>query len=111
MWEKKRHGAVDIISGEQPLTKENAESLRGVLTGCIENSQPRLVLDCQQIPLIDSVGLELLLDVRQACTRRGGQFQLAALSPLCRDILHVTGIISLFEIYADSVVAAGSFAQ
>ena len=111
MWEKKRHGAVDIVTGDQPLTKSNADSLRHVLNECVESGQPRIVLDCQQVPLVDSKGLELLLDVRQSCARRGGQFQLAALSPLCRDILQVTGIISQFEIYSDSVVAAGSFAQ
>ena len=111
MWEKKRHGAVDIITGDQPLTKDNADSLRRVLDDCVDNGQPRIVLDCQRVPLFDSSGLELLLDIRQSCARRGGQFQLAALSPLCCDILQVTGIVSQFEIYSDSVVAAGSFAQ
>jgi len=111
MWEKTRHGAVDIVCGDESLTLENCESLRRLLENCVNNGQPQLVLDCQQIPLIDSAGLELLLDVRESCVRRGGQFQLAALNTLCLDILQVTDIASRFEIYDDSVAAAGSFAQ
>ena len=111
MWKKERHGAVDVVAGDQPLTIDNADALRRTMMECIERGQPRIVLDCHQIPLMDSKGLELLLDIRQACARRGGQFQLAAVNALCRDILQVTGVVSQFEIHSDSVVAAGSFAQ
>ncbi|MEO2013252.1 MAG: STAS domain-containing protein [Fuerstiella sp.] len=111
MWEKSRHGAIDVVSGDQSLTLDNCESLRRLLEDCVNNGQPQLVLDCQQIPLIDSAGLELLLDIRESCVRRGGQFQLAALNTLCLDILQITDIASRFDIYNDSVAAAGSFAQ
>ena len=58
-----------------------------------------------------ATGLELLLDTREVCRRRGGHFHLAALNPLCHDILQTVGIAGLFEIHRDSVSAAGSFAQ
>ncbi|MDG2128377.1 MAG: STAS domain-containing protein [Fuerstiella sp.] len=111
MWEKSRHGAIDVISGTEPLTLETCDSLRRLLEDCVNDGQPQLVLDFQQIPLIDSAGLELLLDIRESCVRRGGQFQLAALNTLCLDILQVTGIASQFELYDDSVAAAGSHVQ
>lgn len=111
MWEKSRHGAIDVVSGDESLTLDNCDSLRRLLEGCVNDGQPQVVLDCQQIPLIDSAGLELLLDIRQACARRGGVFQLAGLNTLCLDILQITNIASLFELYDDSVAAAGSFAQ
>lgn len=111
MWEKKRHGAVDIVTGDDTLTIDNVESLRRVLTGCVEDGQPRIVLDCQRIPLIDSAGLELLLDIREASARRAGNFHLAGLNALCMDILQATKLTSLFEIHTDSIAAAGSFAQ
>ena len=111
MWDKTRQGAVDIVAGAEALTKENADSLRQVFEECIASGQPRLVFDCCQIPLIDSAGLELLLDMRDACRRRGGQFQLAGVNTLCLDILQATGLVCLFEIHSDAVAAAGSFAQ
>ena len=111
MWEKNRQGAVDVVTGSQSLTKDSVDALRRTFDECTETGQPRLVLDCSQVPLMDSAGLELLLDVRETCRRRGGHFHLAALNPLCNDILQATGIAGLFEIHRDSVSAAGSFAQ
>ncbi len=111
MWEKSRQGAIDVVSGDGALTLDNCDSLRGLLEGCVNDGQPQLVLDCRQIALFDSAGLELLLDIRESCARRGGLFQLAGLNTLCLDILQVTDIASQFELYDDSVAAAGSFAQ
>ena len=111
MWENRRHGAIDIVSGDKPLTVDTAESLRRILAAHVQHGQPRLVMDFRQIPLIDSAGMELLLDTRDACVRRGGAFQLAALNPLCMDIVQLTGAAQYFEIFSDSVAAAGSFAQ
>ena len=111
MWEKTRHGAIDIVCGDKPLITDNIGSLRRILEECVQDGQPRLVLDFRQVSLIDSAGIELLLDVRDACARRAGCIQLAALNPLCMDILRVTGAANHFEIYGDSVAAAGSFSQ
>ena len=111
MWEKSRQGAIDVVSGDGALTLDNCDSLRGLLEGCVNDGQPQLVLDCRQIALFDSAGLELLLDIRESCARRGGLFQLTGLNTLCLDILQVTDIASQFELYDDSVAAAGSFAQ
>ncbi len=111
MWEKTRQGAVDIVSGSESLTIENAAGLRRLFEDCITAGQPKLVFDCCQVPLIDSAGLELLLDMRDACQRRGGQFQLAGVNALVADILQASGLVCLFEIHGDAVAAAGSFAQ
>lgn len=111
MWQRNRHGAVDIVSGDSSLTKDNAAALQREFEFCLTAGQPRLVFDCCQVPLIDSAGLELLLDTHDACRRRGGQFQLAGLNTLCSDILQATGLAHQFEIHADSVTAAGSFAR
>ena len=111
MWEHQRHGAVDIVAGETPLTLESSPALRDVLEGLVTHGQPQLVLDCRRIPLMDSAGLELLMDTRDRCVRRGGQIHLAAVNPLCLDILKVTQLARHFEVFGDSVAAAGSFAQ
>lgn len=111
MWEKSKHGAVDIVSGTEPLTTANSEGLRRMLDECLNDGQPRLVFDAAQVPLIDSAGLEVLLDVRDAARNRGGQFHLASLNSLCADILQATGLADRFELHDDAVAAAGSFAQ
>jgi anti-anti-sigma factor len=111
MFEKMRQGAVDIISGDEPLVGDNTDKARRLLEECSRSGQPRIVLDLQKMPLIDSDGLELLLDMQDECIRKGGLIQLAGANPLCRDILRITEVDQQFELFDDVVAAAGSFAQ
>lgn len=111
MFERRKWGAVDAIRGDVPLNHENVQALSGVLEECCRQGQPRIVIDLERIPLIDSAGLELLLDVRDRCLQRGGLLKLAAPNALCRDILLVTGVTEQIEVLSDAVTAVGSFAQ
>jgi anti-anti-sigma factor len=110
MYELSQQGAVDVISGNKPLNIENVDAVRELLHRCTESGQPRIVLNLRSVPLIDSSGLELLLDARDRCQLRGGHLHLAAPSGLCGDILRVTGVDSRFEIFDDVMPAVGSFA-
>jgi anti-anti-sigma factor len=93
------------------LAGENLQELAATLQQCLGDGQPRAVLDMQEIPLLDSAGLELLLDVQEEFEQRAGRLKLAAASPLCRDILNVTGVGNHFEIYRELKSAIGSFLQ
>ncbi len=111
MFTRTKQGAVDVISGADPLNLDHVEDVRAVIEECLSSGQPRIVLDLREVPLLDSAGLEFLLEFRDRCSERGGQLQLAAVNPLCRDILEVTGLNSEFELFSDALAAAGSFAQ
>ncbi len=109
MFQRTKQGAVDVIAGEMPLTREYAGDLASVIDQCLDHGQPMAVLDMQKIPLLDSAGLERLLDGQDEFLKRGGMLKLAAPSPLCRDILVATGVGANFEIYGDVKSAVGSF--
>ena len=111
MFERSRTGAVNIISGNDPLNLENIKGLEKLLDDCLVTGQPRVVFDLERIPLIDSAGLELLLRYQDLCAERGGVIKLAAPTPLCRDILTVTDVISRFDVLQDSLSAVGSFSR
>ncbi len=104
-------GAVDVIQGDLPLNADSAEPLRSLLEQCRRNGQPYVVLDLQNVPLIDSVGLELLLDFKEEFQQVGGAIKLAGPNPLCQEILLVTGIGDDFEIFTDALSAVGSFVR
>mgnify|MGYP002631852599 CR=1 FL=1 len=110
MFEITRHGAVDVISGREPLNGEATDTVAALIDECCERGQPHVVLDLQHVPLIDSAGLETLLDSRDQCLARTGSIHLAAPNRLCRDILHVTGVDSRFLVFDDVLSAVGSFA-
>lgn len=111
MFELSRQGAVHVVTGDSPLSRDHVSEVAGTFEPCFEKGQPRLVLDMQKIPLLDSAGLELLLDLRERCLKRGGALQLAAPTTLCQDIFQATDLAGQFAIFDDVMSAVGSYSQ
>jgi len=109
MFERKRQGAIDVIGGGDRISGEHVAELATVLGACLERGQPRVVLDLQNIALMDSAGLELLLDTRDECQRMGGAMKLANPNALCIEVLKVTGVGTRFEVFGDTGSAIRSF--
>jgi anti-anti-sigma factor len=111
MFEQKCQGAVDVISGGDRISGEHVAELAKVLEARLDRGQPQIVLDLQGVALIDSAGLELLLDFQEKCQRMGGALKLASLGALCREVLKATGVGARFEMFRDSGSAVRSFVQ
>jgi anti-anti-sigma factor len=111
MFERAKQGAVDVVHGDDPLNAEFVPRVLQLLEECGAHGQPRAVLDLGNVPLVDSAGLEMLLDVQEGFQRRGGALKLAVRNTLCREILSVTGVGAHFEIFPDAASAVGSFVQ
>jgi anti-anti-sigma factor len=111
MFEQKCQGAVDVISGGDRVAGEYVEELSALLEARLDRGQQQIVLDMQAIALIDSAGLELLLDIQEKCQRMGGALKLANLGSLVREVLKATGVGSRFEIFRDAGAAVRSFVQ
>ena len=111
MFAVKSQGAVEVIVPNVPLKGEYVGELHETLQHCLGDGLPMLVLSMHDVPLLDSAGLEGLLDMRDQVEKRGGTMKLASLTPLAYDILRVSGISSQFEIFADEKTAVRSFVQ
>ena len=111
MFERSMQGVVQVIRGNDPLDREHVPALVDLLAQCLEFGQPRVVLDLEKVPLIDSTGLELLQTSQENFQQRGGALKLVAPNVLCQEILSITGVGRLLEIYPETVSAVGSFAQ
>jgi anti-anti-sigma factor len=110
MFENRKHGAVHVVSGDACLNVEAVDELHALFADCAAQGQPRIVFDMQNVPLIDSCGLGLLVTTHRQCRLRGGCLRLAGPNQLCRDILDVTGVADRLQIYDDVLTAVGSFA-
>ena len=111
MFQLSKQGAVAVVSGSEPIKLDQAGQLAGTIDRVAQGGQPMAVLDLQRIPLIDSAGLESLLDAQDTIERRGGNLKMAAPNELIRDILRVSGVAERFEIFSDVKTAVGSFAR
>ncbi len=109
MIERIMQGAVEVITCDDSVNADHLGPLTKTLDECFEEGQPRIVLDLKASPLVDSAGLELLVDMHERCQQRGGSIKLAGVNPLCLDILRITGVDKQLELFDDARSAVRSF--
>lgn len=111
MIERKKQGAVDILTSDDALRDRDLEEARNLFEQCVAAGIPKVVFNLGHVPLLNSAALEMLLDFRDQCAKRGGLFKISNASTLPADILRVTGVTETIELFDDEVHAVGSYAQ
>lgn len=103
-------GAVVVLEVRGPLCRESLPALSEVLQREAATGVPRIVIDLSGVTLVDSAGLEWLLDEQEKARERGGDLRLARATDLFADVLRVTGLHASFEVYDSIPRAVGSYA-
>jgi anti-anti-sigma factor len=111
MFTLERQGAVSVIHPHGPLEAKHCDQFKTTVLQGLTCGRPMLVVDFHDVPLVDSAGLESLVELRDALEAKGGAVKLAAVNPLCADILRVTGVGQKFEQHPLVRSAVGSFAE
>ena len=106
---EQRHGAVTVLKVDGPVIGTDAEELKGRLLQAQSDTLGRFVLDASGILLIDSKGLEGLVDVAEEMTKTGKALKLSAANETVRQVLELTGLAALFEHFEDANSAVRSF--
>ena len=111
MLSTEKQGVVDIVCSDDPLAGDHVEPVAQAFESCLNFGQPMVVYDMAHVPLLDSAGLEMLLDVLERFNRAGGDLKLANVNQLCHDILQATGVDVHFESFNNRTDAVGSFSK
>jgi anti-anti-sigma factor len=111
MFALEKQGAVCVLRPKAPIEVKHCDELKRIVLQGLGAGRPMLVVDFHDVPLVDSAGLETLLDLRDALEAKGGGMKFAAVNPLCADILRVSGVGSKFEHHELVRSAVGSFAE
>lgn len=111
MFHIEKQGAVSVVRPQTPIAGEHCAKLADGIAAGLGAGRPMLVMDLHNVPLLDSAGLELLVGLCDRLEARGGAVKLAAVNPLCGDILRVTGVGDRFEQFPQAKQAVGSFAE
>ena len=104
-------GSVSIIKAKNALIGECITHCRNSIDECLASRRPFIVLDLSESPLIDSEGLEFILDVQKLCLSRGGRLVVAAAQPLCEEVLQITGVDDCVAVFKDLRAALSDFAR
>jgi anti-sigma B factor antagonist len=87
---------------------EESASLRDTVKKLLAGS-PNLVLNMREVNYLDSGGLGTLVSLYTTAQNAGGAVKLASLSQRVGDLLQVTKIFTIFEVFDDEEAAARSF--
>ena len=83
---------VTVIELQGELDGDVGDALKDTVTSTVAGSRTRIVLNMSNVTFIDSLGLELLLWVRQYCRQNKTQLKLAGLDENNDKILEITGL-------------------
>jgi len=83
--------------------------LRDEVKGAIANGAKRIVLNLAEVNYIDSGGLGTLVALHTTAHNAGGAIKLANLTKRVGDLLQVTKLLTVFEVYNSEYEALEAF--
>jgi anti-sigma B factor antagonist len=97
----KLDGKITIGAGDQQL--------RDVIAASCAGGHNKILLDLSGVTTIDSSGIGELVGSYTTVTNRGGKLKLLHLPAKLNELLHVTQLITVFEVYDNEQEAIASF--
>ncbi|MCG3136666.1 MAG: hypothetical protein HJJLKODD_00501 [Phycisphaerae bacterium] len=106
---KQRFGTVEVLSPDGPITVEEGEEFAAAMEGQMTSANPRVVVNMEEVPYLDSYGLELMLNFANDLRNRGLPLKLSMVTPTCREIMELTELTSEFEMFDEIEDAVRSY--
>ena len=86
-------------------------AIREAIQKCANDGKTNILLNTAGVTTIDSSGIGELVSGYTTITNRGGKLKLLNLPPKLEDILQVTQLITVFDVFEDEAAALASFAS
>jgi anti-sigma B factor antagonist len=102
------NGVLVVDCSGRVVFGEESATLRDTVKKLIAQS-PNIVLSLREVNFIDSGGLGTLVSLYTTARNAGGAVKLARLSQRVGDLLQVTKLLTIFEVFDDEEEAAKSF--
>ena len=103
-------GDVEVISLAGKITIGAGDTqLREVITNALNSGKNKILLDMSGVTTIDSSGIGELVGSFTTVTNRGGKLRLLHLPAKLNELLHITQLITVFEVYDSEEEAIRSF--
>jgi anti-sigma B factor antagonist len=108
--ETRMEGSVTILEPKGKITiGEGDVALRDAVHAALDSGAKDILLDLHSTTTIDSSGIGELVAAYTTVTNRGGGLKLLNLPPKVHDILQITQLVTVFEVFDDEVEALMSF--
>lgn len=104
-------GDVTVIDVTGRITLgEGSSNLREGIRDLVAKGNKKILLNLGEVSYIDSSGIGELVSGFTSVANQGGQLKLLNLTKRVRDLLQITKLYTVFEVYEDEATAIRSFA-
>ncbi len=86
------------------------DELRQVFEELLANHENRFVINLQDVGLVDSSGIGVLVRCLTTAKQKGGSLKLVNPSKLITQTLKMVGLLQLFEVHTEEAAAVAAFA-
>ncbi|HTA44282.1 MAG TPA: STAS domain-containing protein [Bryobacteraceae bacterium] len=104
-------GDVTVIDSAGRITLgEGASSFRDTIRDLASKGEKKILVNLSEVSYIDSSGIGEMVSGFTTVTNHGGQLKLLGLSKRVKDLLQITKLYTVFEVFDDEAAAVRSFA-
>jgi len=104
-------GDVSVMDAVGRITLGEGSSIfRETLRETVSKGQKKVLLNLADVSYIDSSGIGELVSGFTSVTNQGGQLKLLNLNKRVQDLLQITKLYTVFEVFDDEAAAVRSFA-
>ncbi|MBS1871631.1 MAG: STAS domain-containing protein [Acidobacteria bacterium] len=104
-------GDVTVIDAVGRITLgEGASTFRDAIRDLAAKGDKKLLLNLSEVSYIDSSGIGELVSGFTTVTNHGGQLKLVGLTKRVKDLLQITKLYTIFDVYDTETSAVRSFA-
>src|SRR6202158_3962194 len=102
-------GVTVVDIGGRITLGEGSALLRKTIRELLEDSRTKIVLNLADVNYIDSSGIGELVSAFTATKKAGGDMKLLHLTKKVHDLLQLTKLFTVFDVYSDEATALGSY--
>ncbi len=92
-------GPRTVLIPREALTHQNCADLEAAFESCFTHQMAEVILDLNEVSLVDSAALELLLRMHEELKTRGSVLKMIRLNAIVKDALIATRLITVFSLY------------
>jgi anti-sigma B factor antagonist len=103
-------GEVQILDCSGKITLgEGTMAIRNTVREVLKNGGKKIVLNLSDVNYIDSSGIGELVSTYTTVTNNGGQLKLLNLTKKIQELLAITKLLTVFQVYDSEPAAIASF--
>lgn len=107
---ERQAGDVIVLDLDGKITiGEGSVALRSAVRRLVEENKKKILLNLAGVGYVDSSGIGELVSSFSSVSREGGQLKLLNLTQKIQDLLAITKLLTVFDVYEDESSAVSAF--